>query len=66
MKREGEEGQGTACVIVLPQLFDPGCGSCCYLEHLYLISGKWVVREQAFTLMSYSYSLSVLYSNVPS
>lgn len=47
-KCEGEEGQGTAeaCVIVLPQSFDPGCGSCCYLQHLYLIRGKWVVRKK--------------------
>lgn len=48
MQKRGEEGLGRAeaCVIVQPQLFDPGCGSCCYLEHLYLIRGKWVVRER--------------------
>ncbi len=57
MQKRGEEGQGTAeaCVIVLPQSFDPGCCSCCYLEHLCLIRGKWVVRKKkTFTLISFS------------
>lgn len=54
IQNRGEEGQGPAeaCVIVLPQSFDPGCCSCCYLEHLYLIRGKWVVREKEKTLPS--------------
>lgn len=45
-RREERQGRAEACVIVLPRSFDPGCGSCCYLEHLYLIRGKWVVREK--------------------
>lgn len=56
MRKRGEEGQGRAeaCVIVLLQSFDPGCCSCCYLEHLCLIRGKWVVRKKTFTLISFS------------
>lgn len=48
MRKRGCEGQGTveACVIVLPLSFDRGSCSCYCLEHLYLIRGKWVVREK--------------------
>lgn len=60
-EKRGEEGQGRAetCVIVLPQSFDPGCCSCCYLEHLCLIRGKWVVRDPPFHP---DLSLSLLFS----
>lgn len=59
MRKRGCEGQGTveACVIVLPLSFDRGSCSCYCLEHLYLIRGKWVVREKqkktSFTLISF-------------
>lgn len=42
--RRKKQGRVETCVIALPQSFDPGCCSCCCLEHLCLIRGKWVVR----------------------
>ena len=64
-ERKERKGTAEACVIVLPQSFDPGCCSCCYLEHLYLIRGKWVVSEKEKKTPSpwFLAFFSVLYSN---
>lgn len=67
MRKRGCEGQGTveACVIVLPLSFDRGSCSCYCLEHLYLIRGKWVVREKqkktSFTLISFFHFFFTLF-----
>lgn len=64
MQKQGGEGQGRAeaCVIVLPLSFDPARCSCCCLEHLCFIRGKWVVRGEergrtSFILIFLSFSL---------
>lgn len=53
-----KQGRAETCVIALPQSFHPGCCSCCCLEHLCLIRGKWVVRTP-----TPPWSVSVLCSN---